>query len=62
MGYDVIAIDTGADKLRLCKELGANHIVNFMKDVRSRSRLNPIRLPADPSSLGLSIRMSWTRS
>jgi D-arabinose 1-dehydrogenase-like Zn-dependent alcohol dehydrogenase len=62
MGYDVIAIDTGADKLRLCKELGANHIVNFMTAVRSRSRLNPIRLPADLSCLGLSTRMSLTRS
>lgn len=32
MGMNVIAVDTGDDKLALAKELGAQHCIDFMKD------------------------------
>lgn len=35
MGYDVIAVDTGADKQKLCQSLGADHFIDFKTAVRS---------------------------
>ena len=32
MGLNVIAVDTGSDKEKLSKELGATHYIDFMKD------------------------------
>lgn len=34
MGYNVIAIDTGADKIQLCKDLGAKRAIDFKTTVR----------------------------
>jgi propanol-preferring alcohol dehydrogenase len=31
LGYRVIGVDTGDDKAAMCKELGAEHFVDFMK-------------------------------
>ncbi|WP_232323261.1 zinc-binding dehydrogenase [Photobacterium sp. J15] len=37
MGMNVIAIDTGAEKLALAKELGATHCIDFMKQSPSEA-------------------------
>ena len=63
MGFDVIAVDTGADKQKLCEGLGANHFVDFKMAVhpcglRFSSRRNLTTLRLSP----LFRRTSSTRS
>jgi hypothetical protein len=43
MGYDVIAVDTGSDKQKLCASLGADHFIDFKTAVRPLQLLPPLR-------------------